>query len=360
MEFINNFPFSIEARRYLQDQNIDITTLPTDYPEMFEEAFSRLQTLIEANMIPTEVDTTTAFNEVLIYAIMRIFIEVLNESFLLNRIAVAYSKRTQTILQQEPPQIITQLANNTFKWDLQRIDPSRLEVEGWRIHFTNFLEISPDFFSSEWKLINQFIWRGWVLLHQQKIIRLIAEMTKKYILRRGIGRGELPSLPPIYFQYTTILKTQLEKVRKEGTFPQEIPAGILETAYPPCIVAILKKASEGENLAHTERLQLTFFMLTIGMEPEKVIDLFRSQPDFKEDRTRYQVNFAAGKRGSGTKYSPYGCDKSISFGICKRELDTRGWCQPRMIFKRPLTNPIQYYRTVVFLESRKSQEVGPH
>jgi len=95
--------------------------------------------------------------------------------------------------------------------------------------------------------------------------------------------------------------------------------------YPPCITAILATLKKGVNLDHTSRLVLIFFLLNAEKSVEEIVDLFRAQPDFNEQKTTYYVEHAAGKRGSGTKYSSFGCAKIKSYGLCKEEQDF--WCR---------------------------------
>ncbi|NVM31555.1 MAG: hypothetical protein HWN65_22145 [Candidatus Helarchaeota archaeon] len=352
--FKNSFPFSKTAAEHLKELDIDIRTLPIDFPTSFKEAYKRVQDLIENNVIPEKVDTSLTSQEILIYAIMRVFIEILNEDLLRNRFAEAYSKRTETLLLTKDSKTIMKLASKTFNWELLEEEYESTRKYEWKLRFNYFLEVAPSLMANDWKLINQELHNGWISLTKEKVIRLLAEKTKSYVLRRKISREEIPKLPAIYDSYLEDLNLKIGALKKRFEAQRVYSDEVMKSAYPPCINSVLKKAEKGENLTHTERLFLTFFLLNIGHPVSEVVDVFKNQPDFKEDMTRYQVEFAAGKRGSGTKYTSFGCPKLISYGVCKRELDP--WCAIGKVFnKKPFKNPLSYYRAKIFIIQREKE-----
>ncbi|MFX1293775.1 MAG: hypothetical protein ACFFD2_02780 [Promethearchaeota archaeon] len=354
--FANNFPFSRAAAEHLQKLDIDIQTLPKHFPSSLKEAYQRLWTLIDKNIIPEKVDTSLSSSEVLIYAIIRVFIELLDDDFLRNRFAEAYSKRTEKILLSEGIKTIKNLAYNTYNWELIEEIHVATRRYNWKLKFHNFLEVAPNLMASDWKLINQDMHNGWVFLTKEKLIRILAEKTKIYIIKRKIPREKIPNLPESYDPYLDELKIKLNALRKNLNSQRVYSDEIKKNAYPPCVIFILKKAGKGENLAHPERLFLTFFLLNIGTSIDDVLDVFKTQPDFNEEITRYQVEFAAGKRGSGTKYTSLGCPKLISYGLCKKEIDPMEWCINGKVFKKLLKNPLQYYRGKTYLLKNEQEK----
>ena len=359
--FKNSFPFSKTAAEHLKDLDIDIREIPTYFPDSIEKAHKYLCHIMDNKELPKEIDISPKSDELLIYAIMRVFVEVINEDILRNFFAEAYSKRTFKLLESEMKKKGTQiilnycirnLAINTFNWKLEEGAFKATRKYNWRLRFTNFLEVAPNLMANDWKLINQYLDDGWVFLRTEKINRLIAEKTKNYILNRKISQNELPKLPDFLNECLEDLKSKI-KILKEKYEAQKIYSKeLMKSAYPPCVYIALEKAEKGENLAHTERLFLTFFLLNIKHTVSDVVDIFRNQPDFKEDMTTYQVEFAAGKRGGGTKYTSFGCPKLISYGICKRELDP--WCKEGKVFKKPLRNPLSYYNAKMFLLQKET------
>ncbi|TFG05479.1 MAG: hypothetical protein EU536_01885 [Promethearchaeota archaeon] len=357
--FINSFPFSKQASEHLRELEIDIRTLPENFPNSFHEAYNRLISLIEMKDLPEKINTSLTSPEVIVYAIMRVFIEILNDEFIRNRFAVAYSKRTEKLLlASKLSKYFESLAKNTFLWVVEDEEHTITRTTRWKIKFYNFLETAPSFMANDWKLINQAMIDGWVFLTEEKLIRLIAEKTKLYILNRRIPQSEMPTLPASYDSYLDTLNTRLAAQRKQYESQRVFSNEVIKKAYPPCVNETLAKAKSGENLAHPERLFLTFFLLNIGHSVSEVVDIFKNQPDFNEEMTHYQVEFADGKRGGGTKYTSFGCPKLLSYGICKRELDS--WCSKGVLpwkNPKPIKNPLVYYKAKIFLmEIDKSKE----
>ncbi|MEM1681108.1 MAG: hypothetical protein QXZ56_07870, partial [Sulfolobales archaeon] len=58
--------------------------------------------------------------------------------------------------------------------------------------------------------------------------------------------------------------------------------------------------------------------LNVGYSVDEVVEVFRTQPDFKEKTTRYQVNYIA-SYDNGKPLLPYSCTKMKELGMCVAE-----------------------------------------
>ncbi|MHA1298468.1 MAG: hypothetical protein ACTSO9_03390, partial [Candidatus Helarchaeota archaeon] len=226
---------------------------------------------------------------------------------------------------------------NTFNWSLEFGD---FEFEGdfdCKLKFNNYLSVAPR--DSNWKLINRRFEQSWVYLKKREIVRLVAEKVKRDLIKKSISRGELPEIPNFLEEKIKYLQNKAEKYR--ASISSKFTGKIITSkeTYPPCIRAILTKVKEGENLDHTSRLIFLFFLLSIGKSIEEIVNLFRAQPDFNEEKTTYYVEHAAGKRGSGTQYSSYGCAKISTYGLCRAEEDI--WCRDE---SKKIKNPLNYFQ----------------
>ena len=96
----------------------------------------------------------------------------------------------------------------------------------------------------------------------------------------------------------------------------------IQKLYPPCVIEILKKAGEGQNLVHHERLFIVWFLLALEYPVENVVDVFSTLPDFDREKTNYQVEYAKKK-----KYTPYQCSTLQSIGLCMKEKYKDKLCQ---------------------------------
>ena len=78
----------------------------------------------------------------------------------------------------------------------------------------------------------------------------------------------------------------------------------------PCILEALKQPLEDKE-GHLMRLAIAVEFLNKGYSVDQVVDLFRSQGDFSERKTRYYVEDAKRKG-----YRPFRCSKIMKLGFC--------------------------------------------
>ena len=191
----------------------------------------------------------------------------------------------------------------------------------FRMHFSNYLDVSSQFKDDNWKLINKYFGNGQVYLYQNDIEMLIREYVR---MKTKPDYDKLPD--PVIEDLRQVKEiAEIEEyvheiiINRENRFQSSLIADdevISRELFAPCIKAILYKLNHGENLGHNERLAIAFYYLNTNHSIEETVDLFRTSPDFDEGVARYQVEFAAGKRGKGTKYGMYGCSKMKSNRMC--------------------------------------------
>ncbi len=195
----------------------------------------------------------------------------------------------------------------------------------------------------KWKTTNLPVLRGRVLLEKQQVVRLLKEAIMEYIERlSGIFsevRGE--KLPDELVKLLEEARRVVSEARPKPVVERagrrirvRLPKGVVvEEAFPPCMADILERARRGEHLSHHERFAIATFLLNLGVDVDRVVDVFRNMPDFNEKIARYQVEHLAGLRGSGKRYYTYSCEKMRALGLCKGDCGTR--------------NPIQAYRRML-------------
>ena len=125
--------------------------------------------------------------------------------------------------------------------------------------------------------------------------------------------------------------------------------------FPPCVLEILKKAKEGQNLVHHERLFIVWFLLALDYPIEKVVDVFSTLPDFDRDKTNYQVEYAQKK-----KYTPYQCSTLQSIGLCMKEKYKDKLCLEgygKALEKKKLKHPLSYIRIRQYREEYKENQL---
>ncbi|MEM2197053.1 MAG: hypothetical protein QW290_08235 [Sulfolobales archaeon] len=133
--------------------------------------------------------------------------------------------------------------------------------------------------------------------------------------------GRLTGLDP---GSITIYKIEMPKLHKP-TKPHNIGRNYnyVKEVLAPCMLKILEDCRKGINLSHNARVALAAYMLNVGYSVDEVVEVFRTQPDFKEKITRYQVNYIASYDGEGKPLLPYSCAKMREMGLCVRDCGTK-------------------------------------
>jgi DNA primase large subunit len=141
------------------------------------------------------------------------------------------------------------------------------------------------------------------------------------------------ALEPYIAEVNEIINTRMSKqiFSREG-FNEVIP-----DCFPPCISAAIADVQANVNLSHTMRFAMTSFMLNIGTTTEKVIEIFRASPDFKEQATDYQISHING--ASGKTYTCPSCATMVTNDNC-----------PGKVLCKKIEHPLVYYRRKVWLE----------
>jgi DNA primase large subunit len=233
-------------------------------------------------------------------------------------------------LRSEPKEKILEFAKN-FGWKIATNTVLSTPYE-FLVSFADYLRNTTHLREKEWKLVNRVLSNGNVYLRTDETARLLKEEVRKHIEKR-LEVQELPKFPQKIIQTAEkIKKLSTEKIGKSEV--EEFPKTIVQTAFPPCIRSLYESISTGRHLSHVGRFTLTSFLVSIGMSPENVIELFRSFSDFNERMTSYQVQHIAGDRGSRTRYIPPRCDTLQTHAVCVNPDDT---C-------RTIRHPLGYYR----------------
>ncbi|MCC6028935.1 MAG: hypothetical protein LM591_02200 [Candidatus Korarchaeum sp.] len=158
---------------------------------------------------------------------------------------------------------------------------------------------------ARWRLVNRVVSRGFVLIDEYELGRILAEYVRENVM--NTPQVELPDrLKRIADEISEISSRSRRPVDTKGD------------ELPPCIEELVEKVKRGENVSHQARFTLASFLLSRGWKEERVIDLFRSLPDFSEKVTTYQVSHIAKRR-----YKPPSCDTMREWGLCPGDCGRR-------------------------------------
>ncbi len=340
------YPFLKGTAELIRDSDLRVETLLSpDNASILKRAEARVKEAIISLRIRDPNEPIRNLNvEISSYPVALLLVAATENSFIRKRYALAEAKQASVTLDDEPSEKVLRIAEN-FEWRITFFAKHGSEIPSdFALHFTDYLRNTTQLSTSpEWKLVNRVMIDGRVYLSKQDIVRLLEEEIRKSIENRLVST-DLVELPSGIVEIVNTLKKLASE--KAGTFENEgFPMTVLPEAYPPCIKALYDAASKSRHLSHMGRFTLTSFLLTVGMSPEQLTDLFRSFSDFNERLTRYQVEHIAGSRGTGTRYTPPNCET----------LQTHNLCVNRDEFCPGARNPLVYYKRK---QSRVSHEVA--
>jgi DNA primase large subunit len=291
LAYISHYPFSAEAKEFIRSRKITF-----DYDSM-ESAKQHIRGAISRGELERAPDLTSALleREVVNYALARAILSAMGSRYFAARYAVAKSKQIGKYLQREDEGTLAKVAGE-FGVELFAGSGNKYEL-----HFADYLRFAPK--AREYKLVQKSLKGGSVQLSRNEIVRVLEEAARLHIEEASSAAKDAP--PEI--------RKAAEELKQ--SLPREvISTGIVllsEDSYPPCVVKLLERLRNSDNLPHVARFYLTTFLLNTGMKVEEVIKVFMTAPDFNEATTRYQVEYIA-KRG----YKVPACSGVESYGIC--------------------------------------------
>ncbi len=243
------------------------------------------------------------------------------EDFLRRRFAVRLARAYRNLLRREDEDVLIVLAwgvGLNFDFDYLKM---YYVVRELFVGVDDYLRLATKIGGDEWKLVNRKVSRGRVYLNKDDFVRLIEERLREI------------------FEERVPVKVKVDlglSVKRDYKF-ESLP--IKFECFPECMKRILMDLKDGKNVPHVGRFAITAFLINLGCDVERIIELFRNAPDFNEEKTRYQVEHIAGLRGKGEKYVAPNCETMRSWGLCVQNCD--------------VNHPVKYYRRCLRGNRRK-------
>lgn len=321
------YPFLKESAEYVKGTGVTLEALVSGIA--YERARMRgkervMEVLhegaIEDHPLTTEADAVV---ELLSYPVARMIVSAVADPMFVRRYAIAEAKKANERLRNEDTAFVLRVAEE-LGLDVA-IEQSRFSID-----FVDFLRFSAKMRSRSWKLVNQELVRGRVMLTKPRLVRMIeAVLTERF-------SSELPlevndTILERFSKEIEEIKANLEERRREQQAEGMGRFSIVR--FPPCMRKLLEMIRAGENVPHSGRFALVAFLHTLGMDSEEILETFSTAPDFDERKSRYQVEHISGEI-SGTEYTPPECSTMRSYGIC---FDPDDLC-------RRIKHPLSYYR----------------
>jgi DNA primase large subunit len=282
------------AAEYLRSRDVDAGTVCLDRSSSnirYKANERVLEALQNGAMKYLLHNNPAAEKELLAYPLARILVSCINNNYLTKRYALAVAKMSYEHIQRLDTKTLKELASD-FGISVTT-DKRGREVT---IHFTDYLSHLHGLHDPKWKLLNRTVKDGSITLSRGDFSRMMEEEVR---VRVEVGlTHEVPQdIREALKEYVSEVQGFMSaRVNKQG-FARDSFNEVAPTCFPPCINSAIADVQANVNLSHSMRFAMTTFLLNIGMKPEKITDIFRASPNFKEQATSYQISHINGASG---------------------------------------------------------------
>jgi DNA primase large subunit len=333
---LSHFPFLKKAQDHIKNRFSSIDSVLND-PKgeaLVRNALARIQ----ESLLPKKTEysvTLPAEDEIAAYALARVIVSCINDRQLLDRLTRYEAERAYYFLNSEIGSETTKGWNDDAVLDddmnsgISNYVAAEFEITlaKDRIPLVDYVEVVSQLHEDRFKLVNRRIQRGFIEIRRDEVLELLRERIR-VILRR-----DLPYRVPKNLCQQLAPAVEQIKAEYQSRMLQQFGT-IEESAFPPCMQALITALTAGTNLTHAGRFALTTFLHTIGMDVAGIANLYGRSPDFDIEKTMYQVEHITGRGGSGTEYTTPACAAMLTTGICvhKDKLCER------------VSHPLSYYK----------------
>jgi DNA primase large subunit len=328
---LSKYPFLNASKDYVKDNDISIEELLND--PLYERArvigIERLDNSFKNRDVGTRslATETDHVMELLSYPIARMIAVFIQDNYFKRRYALGEAIHAYRNLLDEPISFLLELSKE-FKLKVNY----EKETNQINIHFTDYLHHAPTRYK-EWKMINRNMDRGYIKITHKDFARIIQEALR-YRINQELDQRECNKT--IFNTFSSDIKRIQNTVMIHRKKIEAEPIGKLDVKkLPPCMKDILAAIQAGENVPHMGRFALVAFLNSLKLSTNEILKIFSTAPDYEEEKTRYQVEHISGS-SSATSYSPPGCSKMRTYGICPSD-KIDDLCKQKR-------HPISYYR----------------
>ena len=328
---LSKYPFLNSSKKYVKDNNLSVEELLDDplYEraritgiERLDNAFKNRDT--GDRVLATESDYIM---ELLSYPIARMIAVCIQDIYFKRRYALGEASHAYKNLINEPTSFLIDISNE-FNLNVKYFE----DTNKINIHFVDYLHYAPTRYK-EWKMINRGMKNGYIRMSHKDLARIIQEALRARINQELDSRSCSKAINKTFSSDIQRFQNMVMIHRKNI---ESAPIGKLDIKkMPPCMKNILSAIQAGENVPHMGRFALVSFLNSLKLSNNEILKIFSSAPDYEEEKTRYQVEHITGS-SSSTSYTPPGCEKMRTYGICPiEEID--------YICKKK-RHPLSYYR----------------
>lgn len=339
-----NIPCTKGALEYMRESPVGSADVCTDmaYESVRSTAKVRvLEALQNGTLKYRRYNEPAANKELLAYPVARIIVSSINNTYLTKRYALAVAKLAYEHIMSFRADGLRELAADFGIG--ATVDTKAMSAT---IHFTDYIHHAHVLHEPKWKLSNHTVKGGMLTISKGDFARLMEEVIRKKV-ESGLPHEVPKEIKEALKQHINEVQEAASIRTNKQSFSKEGFSEVSPGCFPPCISSAISDVQANVNLSHSMRFAMTTFLLNIGMKPEKITEIFRASPDFREQDTNYQINHIAG--ASGTAYTCPTCATMTTNGNC-----------PGKASCKKIVHPLVFYRRKVWVENKKQAKKSYH
>jgi len=340
LSILSKYPFLNASKKYVKDNSLSVEDLLDDplYERARINGIERLDNAFKNRdtgdrVLATESD---CIMELLSYPIARMIAVCIQDIYFKRRYALGEASHAYKNLINEPTSFLIEISKE-FNMNVKYYE----DTNKINIYFVDYLHYAPTRYK-EWKMINRGMKNGYIKMSHKDLARIIQEALRARINQELDSRTCSKAINKTFSSDIQRFQNMVMIHRKNI---ESAPIGKLDIKkLPPCMKKILSAIQAGENVPHMGRFALVSFLNSLKLSNNEILKIFSSAPDYEEEKTRYQVEHITGS-SSSTSYTPPGCDKMRTYGICSIE-EIDDLCKKKR-------HPLSYYRAKWSEETNK-------
>ena len=329
---LSHFPFLKKAQDHIKGRFASLDSVLKDKrgEALVDRALGRVQDAITPKKTVAPEVAGSPEEEIAAYALARIIVSCVNDRQMIDKLTRYEAERAYYFLVHEEDwnQNYRQDEGEYSRLCVALAAEMGIRITQDRMPFIDYVEMVAPLHEDRFHLVNRRVEGGFVAIKKDERYELVRERI------RTLLRRELPhKVPSSLCEKISPRVAQIKKAYQEQMLQQF--GSVEESAFPPCMQALITALTAGTNLTHAGRFSITSFLHTIGMDVSGIAAMYARSPDFDPEKTMYQVEHITGRGGSGTEYTAPAC----------AALRTTGLCVHQDALCEKINHPLSYYKT---------------
>ncbi|MFB6071939.1 MAG: DNA primase regulatory subunit PriL [Halobacterium sp.] len=326
------YPFLAEARAAVQEAGVDLARVVAEDDAVVERARERVVGSLTDGSVGERARSDRV--ELLSYPVARVLVSVVDENVLVRKYAdaeasAAYDRFTADEADESELKSVgddASLTREALLAEFDLADHVHATADGYDVDVPTYLLLSSSLRGDEWRLVNRALDDGRVPVSEPELDRLLREAV-----RERVADGLPLDVPEEVAEAMEAPATAVRDVLADMDLTREIDTVVPEL-FPPCMKHLLNQVQRGEHLPHHSRFAITSFLANIGLSTDEIVDIYKVNPGFGEEMTRYQTDHIRGE-SSPTEYTAPSCATMKAYGDCTNPDDL---CDA-------INHPLSYY-----------------